>query len=92
MQLTTARLKQIIKEELETIINETEDTLNEDLANSQQIITALATGIGVLAASGSAAGTVTVLSGLLKDLVKKKGNNRPLKTFEKLFTTYCLSY
>jgi hypothetical protein len=83
MQLTTARLKQIIKEELEGITNEMVEekgnTLNEDIANSEQVIQALSMGIGVLAASGSAAGTVTVLSGLLKDFLKKKGNNQPLK-------------
>jgi len=59
MQLTTARLKQIIKEELEAIVNDTEETeeelneglLNEDMNAAQIMLASVATvaGAGSLA-------------------------------------------
>jgi hypothetical protein len=79
MQLTTARLKQIIKEELEAITNELSDeeivdnTLNEDLGSSVAVITALTYGIGALAATGAAVGTISVLKDLIQSMRGKKG-------------------
>ena len=76
MQLTTARLKQIIKEELESIVNEEEGLLNEDLGSSVAVITAITYGIGALVATGAAVGTIDTLKSLVQSLRNKKG---PLK-------------
>ena len=79
MQLTTQRLKQIIKEELESIVNEMndEEILNEDLGSSVAVITALTYGIGALVATGAAVGTIDTLKSLVQSLRSKKG--QPLK-------------
>ncbi len=81
MQLTTARLKQIIKEELEAITNELseeEELLNEDMGASVAVITALTYGIGALVATGAAVGTIDTLKSLVQSL---RGNKKgqPLK-------------
>jgi len=55
MQLTTARLKQIIKEELEAIVNDTEETeeeLSEGLLNE---FTGMDAAQAILAVAGGAA-------------------------------------
>jgi hypothetical protein len=80
MQLTTARLKQIIKEELEAITNELsdeEELLNEDMGASVAVITAITYGIGALVATGAAVGTIDTLKSLVQSLRNKKG--QPLK-------------
>ena len=67
MQLTTARLKQIIKEELEAIVNDTEETeeelneglLNEDM-NAAQIMLASVAGL-------AGAGSLAMIPMLVRD-------------------------